>query len=208
MSQAPLKKLENLATFTSQSIPATTSWCREASAPFRQNTPSLSPCPHHALSWLLALSVLHVTCLDPVTVWVQDPEARELWRALPVPTLAWLSISLTAISTKIKAKILSSKSPWVYEHPKHKRSAHDQCWAQELFFSWIKKVCETAQPSKQVFLLTRATSSHMGITRVALRIFLFLLHFWEQAKIVLSHPLEVVLARKLWAQGTSVTSGP
>lgn len=40
-------------------------------------------------------------------------------------------------------------------------------------------------------------SSWMGTTGVVLQIFLFLPHFWEQGEIVLSDPLEVVLAREL-----------
>lgn len=46
-----------------------------------------------------------------VGIWIQDPEARQLQRSLPVPIAYWISVTCMAINTKNKATILSSKSP-------------------------------------------------------------------------------------------------
>lgn len=93
---------------------------------------TLSPPLPLVESWFSLFT--HITCLDPVVIWVQVPEARWLLKPLPVPIVYWISIRFMTLSTKIKAKILSLKSSsWVYEHLSHKRSAHIKCWSQELF---------------------------------------------------------------------------
>lgn len=65
MALASLKKSENPATFTSQSMMTTVSWFLEAAAPFRQDMSSLSPCPHHSLLHDSRSSpFIHITCLN------------------------------------------------------------------------------------------------------------------------------------------------
>lgn len=137
--------------------------------------------------------------IDPVAIWVQAPEARWLLKPLPIPIVYWISIIFMAISTKIKAKILSSKSSWAYEHLSCKCSVHVKCWGQEPFFSRTK-VCKAPSQanrfSSQKVLCGAAKESSLGLPSES---FLFLSHFWQQGKIVLSDLLE---ARKSWAKVT------
>ena len=139
LSLASLKKSENLATVTSQSVMMTISWCWEAAAPFRQDVSSLSPCPTPP------------SCMTPgcsshshYLPWPCGHLSSRSWgwmivRALACSCVYWISITSMAISTKIKAKILSLKSSWVYEHLSHKCSTHFKCWGQESFFCFFMK---------------------------------------------------------------------
>ena len=111
-------------------------------------------------------------------------------KALAIPIIYWISITSMAISTKIKANILSLNHPqFMNISATNFLLTLSSGVRSHFFFFHEQRGCEASNQANKISLPTSATLSFMGITRNVLHIFLFLPHFGEQGKVGLCEAL-------------------